>query len=253
MNIKYYYNDITNMDANTSNDFYQYGLESGTDKISHHGYHFIYPKYISQYKNIPDAAMIEIGIERKCSLQLWKKYFPSAFIYGIDINISDEGEQYKIFKADQSDITQLNNVNNEMERPVFFVIDDGSHIPEHQIVTFNVFFEKLLPGGTYIIEDIETSYWTKEGLYGYNTNYGYRDSKTIVAFFKLLVDDVNSEFLTNENKGIQTSLVSDKISDFNRKNISTITFAHNCIIITKKTKEETDFYGDREYRFKDKL
>ena len=234
------------MDANS---FYQYGLESGTDKIYEHGYHFFYPKYLDPYKNIQNAAMIEIGIERGCSLHLWQKYFPFAFIYGIDINISDEGDKYKIFRADQSDIIQLEYVKNEI-LPVFFVIDDGSHIPEHQILSFNVFFEKLLPGGTYIIEDIETSYWTKNGLYGYNTNYGYRDSKQVVELFKLLADDVNSEFLTNENKQIQQN---DKISVSNRRNISTITFAHNCIIITKKTKEEIDFYGEREYRFKDNL
>ena len=58
------------------------------------------------------------------------------------------------------------------------------------------------------------------------------------------------QFLTNENKQIQQN---DKISVSNRRNISTITFAHNCIIITKKTKEEIDFYGEREYRFKDNL
>jgi hypothetical protein len=208
---------------------------------------------MDQYKGIQNAAMIEIGIDQKRSLQLWNKYYPFAFIYGIDINICDESEWYKIFKADQSDAKQLENIKNLIDRLIFFVIDDGSHIPEHQILTFNAFFEKLLPGGTYIIEDIETSYWTKGGLYGYHTNYGYRDSKTVVEFFKTLVDEVNSEFLKSENKELQKSLLSDKISDSNRENISTITFAHNCIIITKKTKEETDFYGDREYRFKEKL
>ena len=37
------------------------------------------------------------------------------------------------------------------------IIDDGSHIEEHQIFTFGVLFPKLKPGGVYIVEDISSS------------------------------------------------------------------------------------------------
>ena len=40
------------------------------------------------------------------------------------------------------------------------IIDDGSHIPWHQIFTLETIFDTFLKdGGVYIIEDIETSYW----------------------------------------------------------------------------------------------
>ena len=34
------------------------------------------------------------------------------------------------------------------------ILDDGSHIPEHQILTFNTLFPSVVPGGIYIIEDV---------------------------------------------------------------------------------------------------
>ena len=35
-----------------------------------------------------------------------------------------------------------------------FIVDDGSHIPEHQVMTANVFMPLLKPDGIYTIEDI---------------------------------------------------------------------------------------------------
>jgi hypothetical protein len=127
---------------------------------------------------------------------------------------------------------------NNITKPLFLIVDDGSHIPEHQILSFNLLFNKLLPGGTYIIEDIETSYWSKNAIYNYATKYGYHHPKSIVEFFKLLIDDVNSLFLTDENKIHQNNFLKNMLSETTRQNISTITFAHNSIIITKKSDEE---------------
>jgi len=236
---------------NNTITFYELGLQSQSDKISQHGYHFCYPHFLEKYKNM-HMAMIEIGIENKFSLNLWLNYFSNTFIYGMDINFSCQGDRYNIYKGDQSNIKDIEQFIEYITKPIFFVIDDGSHIPEHQILTFDILFEKLLPGGTYIIEDIETSYWTKSAIYQYPTNYGYHNNNSVLEFFKLLVDDINSEFLNNDNKNIQKSLINEKINENNRKNISTITFYHNCIIIVKKTQEELDFYKG-EYPWKEKL
>ena len=65
-----------------------------------------------------------------------------------------------------------------------------------QVSTFDYLFcHLLLPGGTYIIEDVETSYWTQNGLYGYTTRYGYHHERSCVEVFKDLLDDVNGEYL----------------------------------------------------------
>ena len=82
------------------------------------------------------GSMLEIGIEQKNSLNLWLDYFPHAYIYGIDIHKQEQGDRYKIIKCDQSDSKMLKTVvKREIEPlhlPMFFILDDGSHIPEHQ-------------------------------------------------------------------------------------------------------------------------
>ena len=64
---------------------------------------------------------------------------------------------------------------------------DGQYKKTADSNTFNKLFPILEENGVYIIEDIETSYWTKNGLYGYNTNYGYKHPNSIVEIFKNII------------------------------------------------------------------
>jgi hypothetical protein len=157
-------------------DFAALGRTHGTDKVTHHGYHRFYPRFLEHYRALPAGlAMLEIGVDQSHSLRTWLDYFPRAFIYGVDISISKAGERFKIFKADQSRTEDMRRiVESELRHPLFLVVDDGSHVPEHQVACFDLLFQSsaLQPGGTYIVEDIETSYWTRGGLYGYNTRCG---------------------------------------------------------------------------------
>lgn len=49
------------------------------------------------------------------------------------------------------------------------IVDDGSHIPSHQMASWHYLFKTLKPGGIYVIEDLHTSYMHEkyEGA-GYN-------------------------------------------------------------------------------------
>lgn len=154
-------------------DFATIGRRHGTDKVTHHGYQRFYPRFLEHYRTLPSgSAMLEIGVDQSHSLRTWLEYYPRAFIYGVDISLSKSGDRFCIFQADQSKLADMRRiVERELRHPLFLVVDDGSHVPEHQVACFDLLFqsEALLPGGTYIVEDIETSYWTRGGLYGYTT------------------------------------------------------------------------------------
>jgi hypothetical protein len=183
------------------------------------------------------GSILEIGIDSGKSLKMWLELFPNAHIYGMDINMGYSGDRHTIMKGDQSNISDLNNVLNTIKNnKVFFINDDGSLIPEHQLLSFNTLFPALCEGGVYIIEDIETSYWTKEGLYGYQTRYGYKHPDSIVEIFKEVADSINSEFAGKRPNRVH-----------HHNMIGSMTFAKNCIIITKQTQV------DRPYRFSQKL
>lgn len=235
------------------NDLYDLGDKSGTDKVNFHGYHRYYDKLLKDYRDEDNMAMIEIGMDEYKSLHMWLAYFPKAFIYGLDIGKSSQGDRYLVYKADQNDIPELNRLKNIIDisgRNVPFICDDGSHLPPHIFNTFNFMFKNILrEGGTYIIEDIETSYWKRGNLYGNNFSYGYHHKESVIEVFKMLVDDINSEFLNSDEKEIQKINV---INEDVKSMISTITFCHNAIIIIKKTSDEY-IYFNRKYRFEEKI
>jgi hypothetical protein len=213
-----------------------------TDKISQHGYHRFYEPELGYLQN-ENFGMIEIGVQSEDSLNLWLDYFPKTYIYGIDIGMECTGDRYRVFKSDQNDIKQLSQIPFNDIR---FINDDGSHIPEHQLKTFGYLFENVLqPGGVYIIEHIETSYWKTGGLYGNPTRYGIRHPESIIEKFKILVDVINRDFISFEDKltlNLSTSFLSLNATLW----IASITFAQNCIIVRKKNKIDFE-YNNRPY------
>lgn len=218
------------MSNNSVNMLYELGIKYNTDKVFHHEYHGIYDFFLKQFYNAP-GSMLEIGICAGNSLEMWLELFPNAHIYGMDIDKEYSGERYSISKGDQSNINDLQTVNSIISnKGLFFINDDGSHIPEHQLLTFNTLFPTLEDGGIYIIEDVETSYWTKNGLYGYETRYGYKHPNSIIEIFKEVADSVNSEFA-----GFRPNRV------MHHNMISSITFSRNCIIIVKQTRPHRDY------------
>ncbi len=192
--------------------------------------------------------MIEIGVDRSGSLEFWREYFPDLEFWGVDIRakqkIEEVHEGVQILRGDQTDLSFLKALIKLVDNSVDFIIDDGSHIPDHQITTFDLMFrEALAPGGIYIVEDIETSYWKRHKLYGYDVNYGVGHPKSTVEIFRKIMDCCNMEYC---NGILYTP--NDSISHKTQKQIELITFAQNAIIIMKKNPDKYGQYYGRKYR-----
>ena len=213
--------------------FYEIGLNQPdkTDKVSHHRYDRFYPLFLESLRD-QEFNMLEIGVGSGGSLRLWEEYFPKASIHGADVDYNyfeESSERFTLHKFDQSNPNDLKEIVNTLPK-CKFIIDDGSHHPHHQFTTFIELFKNLLePEGVYIIEDIECNYWHPDStIYGYEIGYF-----NILSYFKNTLDQINTEFSGKKNY----------------LNISTVTFAHNCIIITKQTPEETEI-SNKPYRAK---
>lgn len=136
-----------------------------------------------------------------------------------------------LYYADQSNTSQLNYIIEDIGKASLdLIIDDGSHIPWHQVLTFDVLFRELLaPGGTYIIEDIETSYWSSDraSLYNYKIpNAGLGQGGSVVERFKSIVDVINRKFFARPDFSVIGKHKVDHL-------IASISFSRNCIIIEK--------------------
>jgi hypothetical protein len=110
-----------------------------------------------------DVKLLEIGVDRGGSLKLWRDYFPSGTIVGIDRKPPKKfvpEERIQIFEGNQKDRSFLSQVSN-MTAPEGFdiIIDDASHVGKATKKTFvHLFDHHLKPGGLYAIEDWGTGY-----------------------------------------------------------------------------------------------
>jgi demethylmacrocin O-methyltransferase len=154
------------------------------------GDHFYTPHYMTHFNKLKNKriSLLEIGVGGDenpklggASLRMWKRYFHNGEIFGIDVydKSLQEENRIKIFKGSQIDKEFLIDVIEKIPEPDI-IIDDGSHINEHVILTYKILFPVLKKGGIYVIEDVQTSYWPD---YGGDYN-NLENPDTIMNFFK---------------------------------------------------------------------
>lgn len=111
-----------------------------------------------------DMRMLELGICKGGSLQMWRDYFPRGIIAGVDLELPDLDDptgRIRMYKGSQADTSLLDRVGREVAPEGFdIIIDDCSHIGELTRISFwHLFVRHLKPGGLYVIEDWGTAYW----------------------------------------------------------------------------------------------
>lgn len=155
--------------------FYKYGSDKCPQIF--HSYSEFYYDILKNYKN-DFKNVIEIGIGSNeimkpivgekyqigSSLKAWRDFFINANIYGLDVNtkVLFEDIRIKCLYTDQSNyislektIDQIKEINNDPNLEFDFIIDDGSHIVDHMLLSFKTLFKHIKKGGIYIIEDIK--------------------------------------------------------------------------------------------------
>jgi len=147
----------------------------------------VYERHFAPYVG-KRPLVIEIGVHKGGSLQLWKKYFgPGARIVGVDIDplcAALEEEQVSVRIGDQSDQKFLQALIEEFGAPDI-VIDDGSHVSAHQKATFDLLFPAMKSSGVYVVEDLHTNYWQEFGG-------GLYKASTFIEWIKVLIDEIHA-------------------------------------------------------------
>jgi hypothetical protein len=194
-------------------------------------YFDIYDKHFNKFIG-KNPIILEIGVFKGGSIDMWNYYFDNnCTIYAIDINEEclklqkDFGDNVHIIIGDQNDD---NFWKKFLEKNINFdiIIDDGSHVPKHQIRTLKKMYNYLKNGGIYLCEDICTSYTS--------------DTKTsFVEFCKSLIDNLNIYHIPDHNNTDKTIL---KAIDFKKKTFS-LTFYDNIVVIDK-------LFNERSYEIK---
>lgn len=241
---------------------------ASSDKTYHHGYHRFYSRLLEPYYRLrtssPPIRLLEIGVQTGVSIEAWERLFPDGSIYAIDydgrgssLSSPNRGDQlYRlspsgssiIYYGDQSDGAFLQDLvqdlrdrydSDDSPTPLLdVVIDDGSHVPTHQIFTFEQLWPHVAPGGLYLIEDIETSYWQQPvGLYGYS----FDREPSALDHFKQAIEVVQREFSRFRDESRYPADVYHSIQG--------LSFYQNLIVIRKQDPAVDGPYSDRTYRF----
>lgn len=139
-----------------SNSLDLIGIRLGTDKSRlRQDYLRHYQRMMAEFRDRP-ITLLEIGIDQGASLRTWEIYFPKASIVGVDIEPATRRFARKNVTVEigsQFDAEFLAGLAQRYTPDI--IIDDGSHIAEHQVFSFERLFHGLKPGGLYVVEDIQ--------------------------------------------------------------------------------------------------
>jgi demethylmacrocin O-methyltransferase len=210
------------------NDLNRLALLFGTDKWGTHWYTQHYQRYFQPLKR-KRLNLLEIGVGGYEHLdvggeshRMWKAYFRKSRIVGIDIydktHLSED--RIDIRQIDQTDSEALIRLSTEYGG-FDIIVDDGSHLNQHVIKTFQVLFPLLRQNGIYVVEDTQTAYWPTWGG-------GIDNPDNAMSFFMKLADGLNHVEYPIE--GYEP--------DYFDRNIVGIAFFHNLIFIQKGSNDE---------------
>jgi len=161
----------TRRESNQLKSYFDSHLEGrGITKWIH--YFDIYERHLRKFVG-EEVHIVEIGVFSGGSMDMWHGYFgPKCRMYGVDIRQECkiyENERTRIFIGDQRDRNFWKSFVQKVPR-IDIVIDDGSHQPEHQIVTLEELLPIVRPGGVYICEDVHYAHNRFSGyIYGLST------------------------------------------------------------------------------------
>ncbi|TFB02698.1 8-demethyl-8-alpha-L-rhamnosyl tetracenomycin-C 2'-O-methyltransferase [Trichoderma ghanense] len=186
--------------TNSRLSFEQTAQKYGTDKVTTHKYQFMYDKYLSGIRE-EETKVLEIGLGCNmdygpgASYYTWLEYLPFVDLFFIEYDAQcaqkyqDVTANAHVFIGDQADAVFLNKFTAEATAGGLFdvIIDDGGHTMTQQITSLEYLWKAVKPGGLYVIEDLQTSYWETFG----GDPAGRRSSKeTTMAYVFQLIDDL---------------------------------------------------------------
>merc|ERR1719195_882454 len=123
--------------------------------------------------------MMEIGIQSGGSIMMWRHAFGDNLkqLVGVDINPNTKtweqfGPNVKVETGSQADPGFLANLSSTYSDGVDVILDDGSHLPSHIMLTFFKLWPLVRAGGVYMIQDIHGQSPVWDWIY-----FGYHDSQ----------------------------------------------------------------------------
>lgn len=188
-----------------------------------HGYD--YGSILDHLRSKP-IRLLEIGVGGGASIKVWLDYFthPDARIIGVDnSNCHHEiNPRHYLVKGDQSDSGFWTRFQCTFGYDFEIVVDDGSHMSDGIITSFECIWPYLHPGSLYIVEDLRCSY---------QQGYQVPGWPPAMRWVKSLMDDINAQ--TDYKPGPNEVYNYPQGTDGTR-GIKRLTFMEELLVLEKK-------------------
>ena len=227
-----FFRSLCDMNSSAKNGFFseyhklnELGQFHGTDKsVIYHNYLNKYEFILSKYVDEP-ITLLELGVLNGASLRMWKDFFATGRIVGVDIDARCSRYEEDRIDVIIGDLGQREFIDRLTSLDPQIIVDDASHRWSHQINALCNLFPSLKSGGVYILEDITTSFLDE----------GYNDAIISAYDFCSTVSECvtgNVPFC-RKNKSFQLSQYKTKIENI-AKNVEMISFLFGSCILIKK-------------------
>jgi SAM-dependent methyltransferase len=156
----------------------KYGSDKGQVSTTGHPYRWAAHTYTDFYSRLFDHCRLSVQRVFECglgtdnpafpgsmlangqpgaSLRAWRDYFPNSEVFGADIDrgvLFDE-DRIRTYYVDQLDSQAIASMWSSIGVADFdLIVDDGLHTFDGGRCLFEHSFEKVRPGGLYVIEDV---------------------------------------------------------------------------------------------------
>lgn len=195
-----------------------------------HNFVDLYDRYLTPLQDSVHR-ILEIGVFNGASHKMWKCFFDSAEVYGIDIRPKPWVEQLGIhtYVTNQANREQLQVFVDSSGGHFDVIIDDGGHYMSHQQVSLGFLFDQVEPGGLFIIEDVHTSIPAYYEGFGQDSTLS---NTTLKIFLDYLVsENIESVYMTEEEEAYLEKNI-EYIEIYKRKNSM-----HSTAVVIRKKKK----------------
>ena len=198
-------------------------------RVVHKWEHYfdIYDKHFQKFIG-KRPKILEIGVYKGGSIDMWKYYFGECTIYGIDID--PDCKQYEepgvhIFIGDQGS-SEFWDTFKETDFDI--IIDDGGHTMHQQIYTFERMYDRVVNGGIYLCEDTHTSYVPHFGG-------GLNKQGTFIEYSKTFIDLLHAYYNSKRYTDLIGIGIDDNLLpiDFRRKTWC-VSYYDSIVVLDKK-------------------
>ena len=221
--------------APPDNTMYDFFLKSTSGELwKWHHYFEIYRMFFNRFRKRKNIKVLEIGVRKGGSLNLWRQYFDeSAIIVGVDIDPDTQRCENKDARTfvrigDQANPKFLKKIVDEF-REFNIIIDDGGHSTNQQITSFIHLYDSLSKDGIYLVEDTHSNFWQK-----------FQDRKDGLTFLDLAKNLVNLLHDPYQNLSICEPLSADNPNKLREMRVSrfysetkSICFFDSIVVFTK--------------------